>query len=125
MPTPNTYRKLARWLKPRKVVLWISALIGFGLIAAPLVLVALGRTGVFPTVPIALGILVLVVSWDMICIESWFSDKPPGLISRKLQAAFPRTYASAKIGLEWYASFFLVLWFTAGVVMTVVMLTEF
>ena len=125
MVTPNTYRKISRWLSPHKLLLWILAVVGLALVATPFAFVALEGGQSFFKIPMALGVLVLVASWGMICIERWFSERPPWLISRKLQDAFPRLYASGKIVLHWYASVFLVLWFTAGVVIAVVLLIKF
>ena len=73
----------------------------------------------------ALGVFVIVASWGMICVEAWFSERPPGLISRKLQNIFPRLYASGKKVIEWYASVFLVLWSIAGLVVAVSFLIKF
>ena len=97
---------MARWLRPRKVALWISAFLGLALVVTRFVLVAHDGGQAFFKIPMALGLIVLVASWGMICIQSWFSENPPGLISRKLQNAFPRTYASGKRVMEWYASIF-------------------
>ena len=125
MFTPNTLRRIARWLRPHKLLLWISATIGLALVVIPFSLIALEGGQSFFKIPMALGVFVIVASWGMICIERWFSERPPWLISRKLQDAFPRLYASGKIVLHWYASVFLVLWFTAGVVIAVVLLIKF
>ena len=116
---------MARWLRPHKLLLWISAVGGLAFVATPFVFVALEGGQSFFKIPMALGVFLLVASWGMICIESWFSERPPGLISRKLQNAFPRLYASGKIVMQWYASVFLVLWFTAGVVIAVGLLIKF
>ena len=125
MVTPNTYKRIARWLTPHKLLLWISAIVGLALVVTPFVFVALEGGQSFFKIPMALGIFVLVASWGMICIESWFSERPPGLITRKLQNAFPRTYVSGKRIMEWYASIFLMLWLTAGVVVAVALLIKF
>jgi hypothetical protein len=125
MLTPNTYRRMARWLRPHKLLLWISAVVGLALVATPFIFVALEGGQSFHKIPMALGVFVLMASWEMICIESWFSERRPGLISRKLQNAFPRLYASGKIVMQWYASVFLVLWFTAGLVIAVAFLIKF
>jgi len=125
MPTPNTYRKIASWLKPRKAVLWFTALFGFILLVIPFVILAVSETKSFPNIPAAIGLLVLVISWGLICIESWFSEKPGGFISRKLQDAFPRIYPSGKAVLEWYACVFLLFWFLTGIKMALVLLTKF
>jgi hypothetical protein len=125
MFTPYTLRRIARWLRPHKLLLWISATVGLALVVIPFSLIALQGGQSFLKIPMALGVFVIVASWGMICIEAWFSERPPGLISRKLQNAFPRLYASGKIVIEWYASVFLVLWFTAGLVMAVAFLIKF
>lgn len=124
MVTPNTYRKISRWLSPHKLLLWILTVVGLGLVATPFVIVALKGGQSIPKIPMALGVFLFVASWGMICIERWFSERSPWLISRKLQDAFPRLYASGKIVLQWYASVFLVLWFTAGVVIAVALLIK-
>ncbi len=116
---------MARWLRPRKVALWISALVGLALIVSPSVLAARNGGRVFPKISMALGLIVLVTSWGMICIQSWFSEGTPGFLSRKLHRAFPRTYVSGKRIMEWYASIFLMLWLTAGVVVAVALLIKF
>jgi len=125
MPTPNTYRKIASWLKPRKAVLWFTALLGFTLLVIPFVILAVTETKSFPKVLAAIGLLVLVFSWGLICIGSWFSDKPGGFISRKLQCTFPRIYPSGKAVLEWYACVFLLFWFFTGIKIALVLLTKF
>ena len=125
MFTPNTLRRIARWLRPHKLLLWISATIGLALVVIPFSLIALEGGQSFFKMPMALGLFIIVSSWGMICIEAWFSERPPRLISRKLQNAFPRLYASGKIVIEWFASVFLVLWFTAGVVIAVAFLINF
>ncbi len=124
MLTPNTYKRIARWLTPHKLHLWISAIVGLALLVTPFVFVALEGGQSFFKIPMVLGIFILVASWGMICIESWFSERAPGLISRKLQNAIPRVYASGKIVMQWYASVFLVLWFTAAVVIAVAFLIK-
>jgi len=125
MPTPNTYKKMANWLKPRRTFLLVAAFSGLALVAVPVIFVAVKKTQAFPNIPVALGVGVLVASWGLICIESWFSEKPPGAISRKLQASLPKMYTSGKAVMEWYASIFLVLWFCGGAAMAVVLLTKF
>ncbi len=125
MLTPNTLRRIARRLRPHKLLLWISAIVGLALVAIPFVLVAFEEGQSFFKIPMALGVFVIAASWGMICIEAWFSERPPRLISRKLQNAFPKLYTSGKILIEWYASVFLVFWFTAGVVIAVVFLIKF
>jgi hypothetical protein len=125
MLTPNTYRRMARWLRPHKLLFWISAVVGLALVAIPVVFAALEGGQSFFKIPMALGVFILSASWGMICIESWFSERRPGLISRKLQNAFPRLYVSGKIVMQWYASVFLVLWFTASVVIAVALLIKF
>jgi hypothetical protein len=125
MPIPNTYRKIAGWLKPRKAVLWFTALFGLILLVTPFVILAVSELKSFPKVPAAIGLLVLVFSWGLICIESWFSDKPGGFISRKLQYRFPRIYTSGKAVLDWYACVFLLFWFFTGIKIALVLLTKF
>ena len=124
MFTPNTLRRIARWLRPHKFLLWISATIGLALVVIPFSLIALEGGQSFFKIPMAFGIFVIVASWGMICIEAWFSERPPGLIARKFQNIFPRLYASGKKVIEWYALIFLVLWFIAGLVVTVVLLIK-
>jgi hypothetical protein len=125
MLMPNTLRRIARWLRPHKLLLWISATVGLALVVIPFSLIALEGGQSFFKYPMALGVFVIVASWGMICIEAWFSERPPRLISRKLQNVFPRLYASGKTVIEWYAFVFLVLWFTAGVVVAVAFLIKF
>jgi hypothetical protein len=125
MPTPNTYRKIASWAKPRKVVLWLTAFFGLVLVVVPFIIAAVREIKAFPNVPAAIGLLVLVISWGLICIECWFSETPGGFVSKKLAATFSRIYTSGKAVLEWYASVFLVFWFLAGIIMALVLLTKF
>jgi len=125
MFTPNTLRRIATWLTPYKLLLWISSTVGLALVVIPFALIALEGGQSFFKILMALGLFIIVSSWGMICIEAWFSERPQWLISRKLQNAFPRLYASGKIVIEWYASIFLVLWFTAGVVIVVAFLIRF
>ena len=125
MFTPNTCRRMAKWLTPHKLLLWVSTVVGLALVVIPFSLIALEGGQSFFKIPLALGVFVIVSSWGMICIGAWFSERPQRSISRKLQNTFPRLYASGKTVIEWYASIFLVLWFTAGVVVAVVFLIKF
>ena len=125
MPTPKIYKKIANRFKPRGVFLWISASVGFALVAVPFALLALRKTEAFLNIPVALGLALLVGSWGFICIKSWFSEKPPGVLSKKLHSSFPRIYTSGKLLIEWYASIFLDLWFCAGAVIVVVLIIKF
>ena len=125
MPTPKIYKKIANPLKPRGVFLWISASVGFALVAVPFALLALRKTEAFLNIPVALGLALLVGSCGFICIKSCFSEKPPGVLSKKLRSSFPRIYTSGKLLIEWYASIFLDLWFCAGAVIVVVLIIKF
>lgn len=125
MPTPKIYKRIANRLKPGGVFLWISAFVGFALVAVPFALVTFRKTEAFPNIPVALGLAVLVGSWGFICVKSWFSEKPAGVLSKKLHSPFPRIYTSGKLLIEWYASVFLDLWFCAGAVIVVVLLIKF
>ena len=116
---------MAKWLTPHKLLLWISAVVGLALVVIPFSLIALEGGQSFFKIPMALGVFVIASSWGMICIGAWFSERSQRSISRKLQNAFPRLYAVGKTVIEWYASVFLVLWFTAGVVVAVVFLIKF
>ncbi len=116
---------MAKWLTPHKLLLWISAVVGLALVVIPFSLIALEGGQSFFKIPMALGVFVIASSWGMICIEAWFSERLQRSISRKLQNAFPKLYAFGKTVIEWYASVFLVLWFTAGVVVGVTFLIKF
>jgi len=125
MPTPNIYKRVANRLKPRGVFLWISAFVGFVFVVVPFALLAIRKTEAFPNIPVGFGLAVLVASWGLICVKSWFSEKPPGVLSRKLHSSFPRIYTPAKSLVDWYASMFLNSWFCAGAVIVMVLLIKF
>jgi hypothetical protein len=100
-------------------------LLGLTLLVTPFVILAVTETRSFPKILAAIGLLVLVFSWGLICIESWFSDKPEGFILRKLHYRFPKIYPSGKAILEWYACVFLLFWFITGIKIALVLLTKF
>jgi len=125
MPTPKIYKKIANRLKPRAVFLWVSASVGFALVAVPFALLALRKTEAFLNIPVALGLALLIGSWGLICIKPWFSEKLPGVLSKKLHSSFSRIYTWGKLLIEWYASIFLDLWFCAGAIIVVVLIIKF
>jgi len=125
MPTPRIYRDLAALLRPKRPMLWLSVVFGVILLFGSIFFFAIGQAQAFTNLPIALGFVVVTVAWGLICIESWFSDRPPGFIARKLQNAFPRIYDSSKAAIEWYAALFLILWFGVSLVAGIVLLAKF
>ena len=45
---------------------------------------------------LAMGTAVLCTSWGLILIESWFSEKSRGAISRKIESINPEFYRLGK-----------------------------
>ena len=125
MPTPSIYRTVARRLVAKKATLWIFALLGFLMILLPLVFVILWREQTLPNIPMGIGVIILMSSWGLFLVGSWFSDQPTGFVSKKVQNIFPQLHASAKVLLEWYGSIFLTLWFCAGLAMGFFLLIKF
>ena len=124
MPTPNTFKKMAKWLKPRRLFLWIGLFFGLTLMIIPNVIVFMKKGQEFPNISTAFGVGLLVIVWGLICAESWFSEKPQGKISKKLQSFFPKTYELGRIISQWCASIFLIMWLWTGVLMTVLILIK-
>lgn len=115
MLTPYKLKTLSIWLKPKKILLWFALIIGLVIFITPFVLINVFDIKTFPNIPIAIGFLVIMFSWGMICIESWFSDKEPGTISNKLINMFPKLHRVGKSVFDWYGSIFINLWFLVGV----------
>ena len=124
MSISDYFKQLSKKLKHKKAWLWGAAVCGLSFTVIPFSLIILEMTETFWKYSFALGTPILIVSWGLICMESWFAEKPQGKISKNMEASFPKFYGWTKGIFEWYASIFLVLWFIAGLVMPVIIIMK-
>jgi len=125
MPTPKKFKYLSRALEPRKKLLWFFVFLSVFMILVSIYLIAQYKDTSLMKYPLSLGLIILICTWALICVESWFNEKGPRGIFKKIQTTFPNFYGSSKVIFEWYASIFLILWCFAGLLMSHMLLIKF
>lgn len=103
MPTPNKYKKMSSKFLPYKWYFWGATGIGF-LICIISILVSVNYEPKYFSL-FGFGFLITIWGWGLFLIVNWYSKKS------KLALRLPKFIIS---GSEWYACFFLNVWFLAG-----------